>query len=377
MNPNTLDNIDSIPLDRCTSDGMSIDDIRANIQSSLFDFHSPPEPLVPRLYVNNIPVSHAGGVTAIMGGCKRGKSNYAINGQAAVLGCSGDCLGWSSDSNPYNHAVIHMDTEQSRQQCDTMIRRRFNPSCFTPPDWYRSVSAGHWGIDMLAAGLDVLVSDASRDFGGIHSIWLDGCSDFLPSVNNEAQSVELVKKFTQMAREYNCSVVVSLHVTQTEHGGVNGRGHLGRELERKAETVILLSGTGEVTKVSSLRSRNKPITGGSCVYFQFSETHGRHVTTVPQCKSCLAPIEGFQLLLECWRGRMDQSFILADIYRNTPKQHVSESTKRNWMNKLEVEGLVSRSADANKPYSLTDKGRELIHELIEGEETSELIGFSN
>ena len=42
---------------------------------------------------------------------------------------------------------------------------------------------------MLFAGLEVLVSDANKEFGGIHSIWLDGCSDFLKSVNDEARAV--------------------------------------------------------------------------------------------------------------------------------------------------------------------------------------------
>lgn len=374
MTPNTDERIDSIPVNVEVSDGVSIDDIRRDIQEALFDFNNPPEPLVPRLFVKSIPVSHVGGITAIMGGCKRGKSNYAMNGQAAALNCDGDCLGWVSDSNPSNHAVIHMDTEQSRQQCDTMIRRRFNSSGKVPPAWYRSISVGHWSAAMLFRGLEVLVSDASRDCGGIHSIWLDGCSDFLHSVNDEARAVELVKHFMQMAREYQCSVVVSLHVIQGENGVVHGRGHLGRELERKVETVILLSGTGQVTKVSTLMSRNKPIRGEDCVQFEFSEEAGRHVTIDP-AEDGGAKVHRF--LLECWRNREAEAFTQADIFRNTPGQRVSESTKRNWIIELEREGFISRDDGGVKAYSLTPKGRDLIHYLEEGEEVMDLMEDDN
>jgi len=364
MNPNTQEQIDQIPVCDQVSDGFSIEDIRQGIQEALFDINTPPTPLVPRLLVNSIPVSHVGGVTAILGGCKRGKSNYGMNGQAAALNCGGDCLGWSSDGNPDRHAVIHMDTEQSRQQCDTMIRRRFTASQFVPPEWYKSVSVGHWGIDMLFAGLEVLVSDAYRDFGGIHSIWLDGCSDFLKSVNDEARAMELVKNLSQMAREYSCAIVVSLHVTQGDNGLVNGRGHLGRELERKAETVLLLSGSGSITKVSTLRSRNKPVRGDDCIYFEYSEVVGRHVTVNPSQDE---ELKHYPFLLECWRGRDDAAFTLAEIYRNSPSYKESNTTKRNWINILHKEKLVDREPEGFKRYQLTLSGRELMNELIEGE----------
>lgn len=149
---------------------------------------------------------------------------------------------------------------------------------------------------------------------------------------------------------------------------------MGRELERKVETVILLSGTGQVTKVSTLMSRNKPIRGEDCVQFEFSEEAGRHVTLDP-AEDGGAKVHRF--LLECWRNREAEAFTQADIFRNTPSQRVSVSTKRNWIVDLEEEGFISRDDGGVKAYSLTPKGRDLIHYLEEGEEVMDLMEDDN
>lgn len=65
--------------------------------------------------------------------------------------------------------------------------------------------------------------------------------------------------------------------------GDDGRGHLGKQLTRKAESNLLLKKEEDVTVITSEKQRKAPITAADGVAFKWSNGKGMHV-------SCASPL---------------------------------------------------------------------------------------
>lgn len=71
--------------------------------------------------------------------------------------------------------------------------------------------------------------------GGVLAVIIDGGADLLHSVNDEAESNAMVARLVSTAGQIEAPVIVVIH---ENHGAEKARGHLGSQLERKAESVI-------------------------------------------------------------------------------------------------------------------------------------------
>lgn len=151
-----------------------------------------------------------------------------------------DLLGFESP-NPGKKPVIYIDTEQSKfdfnRLMDLMLKRarlQGQPShlhafCFTgeEPVWMQNA-------------LTNLVSDLSQSEDGIHSIMIDGFSDFLSTgPNDERASIDLTRWLLTTARNANAPVIGVQHLN-AGHENSKMRGHLGSEIARRSETILTL-----------------------------------------------------------------------------------------------------------------------------------------
>ncbi len=126
---------------------------------------------------------------------------------------------------------------------------------------------------------------ATRDHKGIFAIILDGVADFVNSVNDEAESNQFVTWLRELTVTHNCPAICVIHSNEGDKAGLDSRGHLGKQLIRKAESNLLLKKTGEITTITSDKQRKAPITEADQVAFQWSETEQRHVS----CESASTP----------------------------------------------------------------------------------------
>jgi hypothetical protein len=199
----------------------------------------------------------------IEGGNKVGKSAFLAASLAATFGKNtGDCLGWESDGNPKNHAVIHVDSEQSRGDHDAMIRRAIRRSGITDiPGWFESYCLSGWELDDARFAIRVLLEDALLAHGGIHSVYLDGAADFIGSVNDEIEACAWVREIHAIAINFSCAVFVVIHLNPRGLSGQEkSRGHLGSQIDRKAETVLRITKDGnDVSKVETRFARHAHI----------------------------------------------------------------------------------------------------------------------
>jgi hypothetical protein len=69
-----------------------------------------------------------------------------------------------------------------------------------------------------------------------------------------------------------------IHSNEGLKSGDDGRGHLGKQLTRKAESNLLLKKEGETTAITSEKQRKAPITAADGVAFKWSDEEGRHIS---------------------------------------------------------------------------------------------------
>ena len=199
--------------------------------------------------------------------------------EAAVLTVKhdADCFGFKS-SNPDGLALLSFDTEQSQADHWRHVQRTLKRAGLdSPPPWFYSFYFAGLDVRQLWECTEKAIELAKKAHGGIHSIFLDGLGDYVSDVNDAPESNAKISKLHGMAIEQSCVIPCALHFNPGSDG--KSRGHLGSQLERKAETNLRLDKDAEgVTEIWSDKNRKAPIPHGKGPCFQWSDTAGMHVS---------------------------------------------------------------------------------------------------
>lgn len=240
---------------------------------------TPPQ-LRPIYKLGGAVIATPGNLVSVTSAVKTGKSAVIGAMCAAVMAPEGgdaDCLGFSS-SNPKGYAVLHFDSEQSpddhwHQNARTMKRAQLQTP--EPPTWFYSYCLTGLGCQKSWECVLEAVRLATEQHGGIHSILLDGVADLVADVNDAAECNAFVAELHDLAIKHDCPIIGVIHFNP---GGEKTRGHLGSQLERKAETNLRLDKTDEVTSIWSDKQRRAPIPKGTGPCFHWSDDAGMHVS---------------------------------------------------------------------------------------------------
>ena len=123
--------------------------------------------------------------------------------------------------------------------------------------------------------------------GRIHAVVIDGAGDLCEDLNRPEIAFGLVDELIALSVEFDCPIVLVLHENpKGRTGEAKTRGHLGSQLERKAESNLRIEkDANEVSTIFSLNSRNASIPKASGVQFKWCPEAGMHITTDAQPKS--------------------------------------------------------------------------------------------
>lgn len=253
--------------------------IRDKLSARRFNLGKPPPLPRPIYSMAGRVICTPGNLLELSANNKTCKTTYLTSGFiAASFGLGGDTLGIKS-ANPHKYALIHFDTEQSpfhqhRVVATALARVGVNDN----PGWLRSyrladISTPSELVQMLQYELRV----AKEEHRGIHSVLLDGVADFVLDVNDSKACPEFVAKLHQLAIEYDTVIVCILHLNPNSDN--KSRGHLGSQLERKAETVLrLVKAKDGIFTAYTACSRNAPIYKEDGPRYQWSDEKAMHVS---------------------------------------------------------------------------------------------------
>ncbi len=267
--------LDSSPTTKARADAEKLARL---LDARRFDLTRPPAKPIPRFLLMGKVIATPGNMLALQAAVKAGKSAFVGALLASTMKPTGDCLGIES-ANPQGLAVVHFDTEQSPyDHYHTITRALRRTGRSEPPSWLRSYYLADVPTRERRQIITFETERAAAIHGGVHSVLIDGIGDVCINVLDPEESVELVDELHQLAIRFSCTFVPVLHENPGSENGKT-RGHLGSQLERKAETNLRLQKeTSGITTAFSEKSRGAHIPKGSGVQFAFDEALGMHVT---------------------------------------------------------------------------------------------------
>ncbi len=247
------------------------------LESRIYSPKNKPEEPAPRFYLSGIPICTPGNLTAVSALVKAGKTAAIIAMLSSAFATPGaDCLGFSSQ-NPLGFAVLHFDTEQSPYDHWFVIEQALKRAGVeSAPLWLRSYCLTGLSPSQIPESIKTATKEAAKQFGGVHSIIIDGVADSAYDVNDPAEADELITELRGHSIKFNCPVINIIHVNP---GSEKTRGHLGSGLERKSETNLRLEkDESGVTVIWSDKNRKAPIPKANGPRFMWSEQSGMHVS---------------------------------------------------------------------------------------------------
>lgn len=274
---------DAIKELQAVQDTLSTQSVLPLLDSRKIVASNPPPKPVPVLSLCGQPISTAGNLTVISAKAKVGKSATIGASLASILGGDEtDCLGFEADQS-VGKAIIHFDTEQTPYDAWLLLSRSMKRAGITKqPDNLRAYYLLDLPIKQRRAALAEEMKRAEADCGGIHSVIVDGIADMCVDVNDPAESNGLVDEVIALAVKHSCPIITVLHENPGENQTGKTRGHLGSQLERKAESNLrVVKDADGVSTIFSERCRKASIPQNVGPRFRWDETAGMHVSCEP------------------------------------------------------------------------------------------------
>lgn len=238
---------------------------------------SPPE-IRPIFRLAGRDIGTPGNITTLSAAVKVGKSAAigAMVASALAVDEHRDTFTFESQ-NPLGHALIWLDSEQALDDFWNGVARVIRRAGInTAPPWLRAYCLTGLGHAAAWEFAQDEIRLAAKECGGIHSVFLDGSADFVADVNDPEESNDFVAKLHGIAIEHACSITNVIH---TNPNSDKTRGHLGSQLERKAESNLCLEKVDDVTTIFSVKQRRAPIPKGTGPCFRWDDEAGMHVST--------------------------------------------------------------------------------------------------
>jgi len=251
------------------------------LNSRRYDPSRKPQPPNPLLMLQSVTVCTPGNITTISGQAKVGKSSVvqailAAKMAAAQPTTNCDALGFRATYSG-KEKMLHFDTEQSAYDSYKLVERavaRFGGSF--PQRLIESYTLAGLSAQTMRASIRLKMAEFATS-PGLSLVLIDGVADLVEDVNEQKDTNALVAELQHLAISFNCAIVCVLHENPTQEGG-KMRGHLGSQLERKAESNLRLKRQGETITLYGEKMRGAPIYEKDGVVFAWDPMKDRHVS---------------------------------------------------------------------------------------------------
>jgi hypothetical protein len=228
----------------------------------------------------NVPIAEDGDLIVVSARLKSFKSSVvAALACAAFQDDSADCLGFSLQGNG---VFLIFDTEQSENEILSQakaMRKRLGVKDLD--EHIKIMRLREFApTDRLAMIKNAIIENLD---GGIIGIAVDGVSDLGGSINDDENGTKIVNFLSVAASRANAPLFGVIHLNHGDKDASGGsRGHLGKEMERKAKSVICIEKSNDgIGVIYAATTRRKTI----------PKAHGQRIEFCEQ-KSMVVSIEG-------------------------------------------------------------------------------------
>lgn len=200
------------------------------------------------LFKNGVGFAPLGGLAVVTGEAKHGKTWVMLQLMASFMGSSM----FGIESNPdIEHSVLWFDTEESKADSMRNLKRVHTVCGWSYENDNPNFTVYNSRTLQSAERLEVVETAMATLHPTV--LVIDGVRDLLADFNDVGESKKIVDKLMAMAEARKCCIWLCLHVNP---GSDKMRGHLGTELENKANDVLVAKKSGEGLSIEySVRER--------------------------------------------------------------------------------------------------------------------------
>ena len=207
------------------------------------------------IWIDNSTIATLGNFSASTGKAKS-KKTFNISAIVAAALANGSVLNYRAQLPEDKRRVLYVDTEQSRFHCHNVLERILKLAGL--PTGIDCKNLDFIGLREYSPKIRLQVVDyALRTNSGYGLVIIDGIRDMMLDINNASESVYLINTLMKWSSVYDIHIHCVLHLNK---GDDNVRGHIGTELNNKAETVLVItkdSKDSNISEVKALQIRDK------------------------------------------------------------------------------------------------------------------------
>lgn len=169
-------------------------------------------------------------------GKAKSKKTFNVSAIVAAALTKGTVLRYSVSLPEGKRRVLYIDTEQSPYHCQKVIKRILRMCGM-------STDKDHESLEFLALRKYSpeerieITRQAIYNLPDIGLVIIDGIRDFVYDINSPSEATKIITMLMQWTDERQIHIHAILHQNK---GDENTRGHIGTELNNKAETVLLV-----------------------------------------------------------------------------------------------------------------------------------------
>ena len=182
-------------------------------------------------------------------GKAKSKKTFNVSAMVAAAVTNTTVLNYRACLPEGKRNILYFDTEQSKYHCHTVLERIYKLSGLSlKQDDPRLM---FWGLREYTPKLRIAVIDyALRKYEGVGLVIIDGLRDLMYDINNGKEATDVMTVLMAWTSVYDLHIHTVLHLNKNDN---NPRGHIGTELENKAETVLIISKNNQNNSVSEVR----------------------------------------------------------------------------------------------------------------------------
>jgi hypothetical protein len=185
------------------------------------------------LRVHGSPIATLGNFSASIGKAKS-KKTFNVSAIVAATLRNGTVLQYAAELPENKQKILYVDTEQSPYHCQKVMKRIVRMAGLSEdkhPKNLQFLALRKYTPEIRIA----IVETAIYNTEGLGLVIIDGIRDMVYDINSPGESTRIISKLMQWTDERQIHIHTILHQNKADE---NARGHIGTELNNKAETVL-------------------------------------------------------------------------------------------------------------------------------------------
>ena len=180
-------------------------------------------------------------------GKAKAKKTFNVSAIVAVALINGQVLEYQASFPESKRTILYCDTEQSPYHCQLVMQRILRLAKLPIDKEPQNLKFSHLRAIADPNERREIIRYAIYNTPNVGLVVIDGIRDLMLDINNSTEATKLVGELMQWTSEQNIHIQTVLHLNK---GDDNARGHIGTELNNKAETVL------QITKDNTMPERS-------------------------------------------------------------------------------------------------------------------------